>query len=145
MQLLANRGYAVLQPNYRGSTGYGRKHLDAGDRQFGLAMQNDLTNAVQWAVAEGIADPQRIAIFGVSYGGYAALAGATLTPDLYRCAIDLCGPSNMATCIQSFAPYWGIRSIFGMRGWGTPTIPLTGSYSPTLRLCSRPTESPSRC
>jgi dipeptidyl aminopeptidase/acylaminoacyl peptidase len=106
-QLLANRGYAVLQPNYRGSAGYGRKHLHAGDRQFGLAMQNDLTDAAQWAVANGIADPQRIAIFGVSYGSYAALAGATFTPDLYRCAIDLCGPSNMATCIKP------LRAVLG--------------------------------
>lgn len=88
-QLLANRGYAVLQPNFRGSTGYGRKHLHAGDRQWGLAMQDDLTDAVKWAVAEGIADPRRVAIFGVSYGGYAALAGAAFTPDLYKCAIDL--------------------------------------------------------
>jgi len=121
-QLLANRGYAVLQPNFRGSTGYGRKHLHAGDRQWGLAMQDDLTDAVQWAVAEGIADPRRVAIFGVSYGGYAALAGAAFTPDLYKCAIDLCGPSNVATCIKSFAPYWGIRSIWNARV-GNPDDP----------------------
>ena len=121
-QLLANRGYAVLQPNFRGSNGYGRKHLHAGDRQWGLTMQDDLTDAVKWAVGEGIADPQRIAIFGVSYGGYAALAGAAFTPDLYRCAIDLCGPSNLATCIKSFAPYWGIRSIWNARV-GNPDDP----------------------
>jgi dipeptidyl aminopeptidase/acylaminoacyl peptidase len=121
-QLLANRGYAVLQPNFRGSTGYGRKHLHAGDRQWGLAMQDDLTDAVKWAVAEGIADPRRVAIFGVSYGGYAALAGAAFTPDLYKCAIDLCGPSNVATCIKSFAPYWGIRSIWNARV-GNPDDP----------------------
>ena len=121
-QLLANRGYAVLQPNYRGSTGYGRNHLHAGDRQWALAMQDDLTDAVKWAVTEGIADPRRIAIFGVSYGGYAALAGAAFTPDLYRCAIDLCGPSNVATCIKSFAPYWGIRSIWNARV-GNPDDP----------------------
>jgi dipeptidyl aminopeptidase/acylaminoacyl peptidase len=90
-QLLANRGYAVLQPNFRGSAGYGRKHLRAGYRQFGLSMQDDLTDAVKWAVDERIADPGRVAIFGGSYGGYAALAGAAFTPDLYKCAIDLCG------------------------------------------------------
>ena len=85
-QLLANRGYAVLQPNFRGSMGYGMKHLHAGDRQWGLAMQDDLTDAVRWAVAEGIADPVRVAIIGLSYGGYAAVAGAAFTPDLYKCA-----------------------------------------------------------
>ena len=121
-QFLANRGYAVLQPNFRASTGYGRKFLHAGDRQWGLAMQNDLTDAVRWAVAEGIADPDRVAIFGLSYGGYAALAGAAFTRDLYRCAIDLCGPSNVATCIKSFAPYWGIRSIWNARV-GNPDDP----------------------
>jgi dipeptidyl aminopeptidase/acylaminoacyl peptidase len=143
-QLLANRGYAVLQPNYRGSTGYGRNHLHAGDRQWALAMQDDLTDAVKWAVTEGIADPRRIAIFGVSYGGYAALAGAAFTRDLYRCAIDLCGPSNVATCIKSFAPYWGLGR-YGMRAWEIPTIPPTESYSQMPRLCSRPTKSISRC
>jgi dipeptidyl aminopeptidase/acylaminoacyl peptidase len=106
-QLLANRGYAVLQPNYRGSTGYGRNHLHAGDRQWALAMQDDLTDAVKWAVAEGIADRRRIAIFGVSYSGHAALAVVAFTPDLYRCAIDLCGPSNVATLYQVF------RAILG--------------------------------
>jgi dipeptidyl aminopeptidase/acylaminoacyl peptidase len=111
-QFLANRGYAVLQSNFRGSTGYGRKFLHAGDRQWGLAMQNDLTDAVKWAVAEGIADPDRVAIFGLSYGGYAALAGAAFTPDLYKCAIDLCGPSNLATCIKSFAPYFNMRAVW---------------------------------
>jgi dipeptidyl aminopeptidase/acylaminoacyl peptidase len=89
VQLLANRGYVVLQPNYRGSTGYGKKYLHAGDLQWGRAMQDDLTDAVRWAISEKMADPDRIAIFGGSYGGYAALAGATFTPDLYRCAVDL--------------------------------------------------------
>lgn len=121
-QLLANRGYAVLQPNFRGSTGYGRKHLHAGDRQWGLAMQDDLTDAVRWAIAEGIADPDRVAILGGSYGGYAALAGAVFTPDLYRCTVDFCGPSNLSTLIKSFAPYWGIRSVWNARV-GNPDDP----------------------
>ncbi len=90
VQLLANRGYAVLQVNYRGSTGFGKKFLHAGDLQWGLAMQNDLSDGVNWAIHQGIADPKRIAIDGGSYGGYAALAGAAFTPDLYRCAIDEC-------------------------------------------------------
>jgi dipeptidyl aminopeptidase/acylaminoacyl peptidase len=114
-QLLANRGYAVLQANYRGSMGYGMKHLHAGDRQFGLAMQDDLTDAVKWAVAEGIADPERVGIIGLSYGGYAALAGAAFTPNLYKCAIDLCGPSNLFTSIRSFPPYIAMRALWNTR------------------------------
>jgi dipeptidyl aminopeptidase/acylaminoacyl peptidase len=106
VQFLANRGYAVLQPNYRGSTGYGKKYLHAGDLQWGLAMQDDLTDAMKWAIAEGIADPKRVAIVGASYGGYAALAGATFTPDLYCCAVDLVGPSSLFTLLASFPPYW---------------------------------------
>lgn len=121
-QLLANRGYAVLRPNYRGSTGYGRKYLHAADREWGRAMQNDLTDAVRWTVSEGIADPRRIAILGASYGGYAALAGAVFTPDLYKCAIDMCGPSNLFTTIRSFPAYWGMRAIWNARV-GNPDDP----------------------
>ena len=116
IQLLANRGYAVLQINFRGSTGFGKKYLHAGDRQWGLKMQTDLTDGVKWAVDEGIADPARVAIFGGSYGGYAALAGAAFTPELYRCAVDECGPSNLFTLLASFPPYWEVaRSIFFTR------------------------------
>jgi dipeptidyl aminopeptidase/acylaminoacyl peptidase len=116
VQILANRGYAVLQPNYRGSTGYGKKYLHAGDLQWGRAMQDDLTDAVGWAVAEKIADPGRVAIFGGSYGGYAALAGATFTPDLYTCAVDLVGPSSLFTLLSSVPPYWlPIVNIFKRR------------------------------
>jgi dipeptidyl aminopeptidase/acylaminoacyl peptidase len=121
-QLLANRGYAVLQPNFRGSTGYGRKHLRAGYRQYGLSMQDDLTDAVKWAVDERIADPGRVAIFGGSYGGYAALAGAAFTPDLYKCAIDLCGFSNLLTKLKSARPIAGIRAIWNSR-IGNPDDP----------------------
>jgi dipeptidyl aminopeptidase/acylaminoacyl peptidase len=116
IQLMANRGYAVLQVNYRGSTGFGKKFLHAGDRNWGLAMQNDLGDAVNWAVRQGFADPKRVAIDGGSYGGYAALAGAAFTPDLYRCAIDECGPSNLFTLLKSFPPYWEVeRAIFFTR------------------------------
>ena len=121
-QLLANRGYTVLQPNFRGSMGYGMKHLHAGDRQWGLEMQDDLTDAVRWAVDEGIADPERIAIIGLSYGGYAAVAGAAFTPDLYKCAIDLCGSCNLFTMIRSFPPYIAMRSLWNARV-GNPDDP----------------------
>ncbi|MCB1220996.1 MAG: S9 family peptidase [Planctomycetales bacterium] len=105
-QWLANRGYACLQVNYRGSTGYGKDHINAGDRQWGRKMQDDLTDAVKWAIAEGIADEQRVAIYGGSYGGYATLAGLTFTPELYCCGAELVGPSNMETFLNSIPPYW---------------------------------------
>jgi len=105
-QWLANRGYGCLQVNFRGSTGYGKRFLNAGDREWGGKMHLDLVDAVAWAVAQGYADPARVAIYGGSYGGYAALAGATFTPDLFRCAVDIVGPSNLLTFIQSVPPYW---------------------------------------
>ncbi|HEY6301022.1 MAG TPA: alpha/beta fold hydrolase [Candidatus Binatus sp.] len=121
-QLLANRGYAVLQPNYRGSMGYGMKHLHAGDRNWGLKMQDDLTDAVKWAVDEGIAGAERIAIIGLSYGGYAAVAGAAFTPELYKCAIDLCGGCNLFNMIRSFPPYIAMRALWNARV-GNPDDP----------------------
>jgi dipeptidyl aminopeptidase/acylaminoacyl peptidase len=115
-QWLASLGFACLQVNYRGSTGYGKKFLHAGDREWGAKMQNDLTDAVSWAVSSGIADPKRVAIYGGSYGGYAALAGAAFTPDVYCCAIDVVGPSNLITLIQSIPPYWEpMKRIFDLR------------------------------
>ncbi|MEX1177055.1 MAG: S9 family peptidase [Nitriliruptor sp.] len=106
VQWLANRGYLVLQVNFRGSTGYGKAFLNAGDREWGAAMHDDLLDTVGWAVDQGYADPDRVAIFGGSYGGYAALVGATLTPDAFACAVDLVGPSNLQTLIASVPPYW---------------------------------------
>ena len=105
-QWFANRGYACLQVNYRGSTGYGKKFLNAGNREWGGRMHDDLVDAVGWAVEEGVADPERVAIYGGSYGGYAALVGATFTPDLFRCAVDIVGPSSLITLITSIPPYW---------------------------------------
>lgn len=113
---LADRGFAVLRVNFRGSTGYGQKHLHAGDREWGAKMQDDLTDAVAWAVARGVADPRRAAIYGGSYGGYAALAGAAFTPDVYACAVDIVGPSNLETLIKSIPPYWEpMKRVFDLR------------------------------
>ncbi|MFK7795966.1 MAG: prolyl oligopeptidase family serine peptidase [Aureispira sp.] len=106
IQFLANRGYAVLQMNFRGSTGYGRKFLEASYKQWGLTMQDDITDGVQWLIDQGIADSKRIAIYGGSYGGYATLSGITKTPDLYACAIDYVGVSNLFTFMQTIPPYW---------------------------------------
>ncbi|HLW02117.1 MAG TPA: S9 family peptidase [Ktedonobacterales bacterium] len=105
-QWFANRGYACLQVNFRGSTGYGKDFLNAGDKEWGRNMHYDLVDGVQWAIDQGIADPKKVAIFGGSYGGYAALVGATFTPDLFCCAVDIVGPSNLITLIRTVPPYW---------------------------------------
>ena len=109
-QWLANRGYAVLQPEYRGSTGFGKAYINASIGEFGTGkMQDDVSDVVQWAIKEGLADPARVAITGGSYGGYATLCGVAFTPELYVCAVDVVGPSNMKTLIESFPPYWKAR------------------------------------
>jgi dipeptidyl aminopeptidase/acylaminoacyl peptidase len=105
-QLLANRGYAVLQINFRGSTGYGREFWTKSFKQWGRTMQDDITDGVEWLKSEGIADPERIAIYGGSYGGYATLAGITFTPELYACAVDYVGVSNLFTFMNTVPPYW---------------------------------------
>lgn len=105
-QLLANRGYAVLQMNFRGSTGYGKEFWLKSQKQWGKTMQDDITDGVQWLIKEGIADPKRVAIYGGSYGGYATLAGVTFTPDLYACAVDYVGVANMFTFMKTIPPYW---------------------------------------
>jgi dipeptidyl aminopeptidase/acylaminoacyl peptidase len=106
VQFLANRGYAVLQMNFRGSTGYGRKFLESSFRQWGRTMQDDVTDGVHWLVKEGIADPKRVGIYGGSYGGYATLAGIAYTPDLYAAAVDYVGVSNLLTFLKAIPPYW---------------------------------------
>jgi len=119
VQLYANRGYAVLQVNYRGSDSFGKSYLNAGTGQWGVGhMQNDVTDAVKWAIAEGIADPKRVAIEGGSYGGYAVLAGLAFTPDLYACGIDSYGISNVASFLQALPPWWGPIKVRWLRRIG---------------------------
>ncbi len=123
IQFLANRGYAVLQPNFRGSTGYGKKFLNAGNLQWGDKMQDDITWGVKYLIAKGTADPKRIGIMGGSYGGYATLAGVTFTPDLYAAAVAYVAPSNLITLLESIPPYWEpIRMMFYKR-MGNPNTP----------------------
>ncbi len=115
-QWLANRGYACLQVNYRGSTGYGKGFINAGNRQWGKSMHDDLIDAKRWAIAQGFADPEKVAVMGGSYGGYAALASVTFTPKEFACAVDIVGPSNLRTLIQTIPPYWKpMRSQFDAR------------------------------
>ena len=106
VQYLANRGFAILQMNYRGSVGYGRKFWEASFKQWGKKMQDDITDGVNWLISQGIADPKRVAIYGASYGGYATLAGLTFTPDLYAAGVDYVGVANMFTFMKAIPPYW---------------------------------------
>lgn len=116
VQWLANRGYGVLQINFRGSTGYGKAYLNAGDREWAGKMHDDLIDGKNWAVKQGYADSQRVAIYGSSYGGYATLVGLTFTPDEFACGVDIVGPSNLVTLIKTIPPYWlPIKSIFDKR------------------------------
>lgn len=122
-QFFANRGYAVLQPNFRASTGYGKKFLDSGNLQWGDKMQDDITWGVKYLVDQGIADPKRVGIMGGSYGGYATLAGVTFTPDLYAAAVAYVAPSNLNTLLRSIPPYWeSFRTTFYKR-MGDPRTP----------------------
>jgi dipeptidyl aminopeptidase/acylaminoacyl peptidase len=122
-QFLANRGYAVLAPNFRSSTGYGKKFLNAGNNEWGQKMQDDITWGVKYLIKEGIADSTRIGIMGGSYGGYATLAGLAFTPDVYACGVSIVGPSNLITLLNSIPPYWEAgRVIFHVR-MGDPNTP----------------------
>jgi dipeptidyl aminopeptidase/acylaminoacyl peptidase len=105
-QWFANRGYLCVQVNYRGSTGYGKAFVAAGDREWGGKMHDDLIDAVSYVTGQGWADPSRVAIYGGSYGGYAALVGAAFTPGVFRCAVDIVGPSNLKTLLETIPPYW---------------------------------------
>jgi dipeptidyl aminopeptidase/acylaminoacyl peptidase len=119
-QWLANRGYMCIQVNYRGSTGYGKSFVTAGDREWGAKMHTDLLDAVNYAVEQGWADPARVAIYGGSYGGYAALVGAAFTPDVFCCAVDIVGPSNLQTLLESIPPYWKPMAAQLYRRVGNP-------------------------
>ena len=133
-QFLANRGVGVLQINFRGSTGYGRAFWEAGFKQWGGEMQNDISDGVDWLVRQGIADPKRIAIYGASYGGYAALAGLAFTPDLYACGIDYVGVSNIFTLLETLPPYWelGRQMMYEMVGDPVKDRDLLEQVSPVF-------------
>lgn len=122
-QFLANRGYAVLSPNFRASTGYGKKFLNAGNLQWGDKMQDDITWGVKYLVSWGVADPKRVGIMGGSYGGYATLAGVAFTPDLYRAAVAIVAPSNLITLMESIPPYWEAARVMFHKRMGDPSTP----------------------
>ncbi len=134
VQFLANRGYAVFQMNFRGSTGYGRKFWEASFKQWGKAMQDDVTDGVQWLIKEGIADPKRVAIYGGSYGGYTTLTGITYTPDLYAAAVDYVGVSNLFTFMSTIPPYWKpyLEMLHEMVGHPEKDKELLAAASPAL-------------
>ncbi len=136
VQFLANRGYGVLQMNFRGSTGFGKKFLQASFKQWGLSMQDDISDGVAWLVHQGIADPKRVAIFGASYGGYATLAGLAFTPDLYACGIDYVGVSNLFTFMQTLPPYWESHRqiLYEMVGNPDADADLLRSRSPVFHV-----------
>ncbi len=136
VQFLANRGYAVLQMNFRGSTGYGKDFWQKSFKQWGRTMQDDITDGVQWLIKEGIADPKRIGIYGGSYGGYATLAGMTFTPDLYACGVDYVGVSNLFTFMKSIPPYWKpyLDMIYEMVGHPEKDKEYLQSASPVFHV-----------
>jgi dipeptidyl aminopeptidase/acylaminoacyl peptidase len=136
VQYLANRGYGVLQINFRGSTGYGKEFLNRSFKEWGGDMQNDITDGVNWLISEGIADRNRIAIYGASYGGYATLAGVTFTPDLYRCGIDYVGVSSIFSFFNSFPPYWKpyLEMMYEMVGHPEKDKELLKSVSPLYHV-----------
>ena len=117
-QFLANRGYAVLSPNFRASTGYGKKFLEAGNAEWGRKMQDDLTWGVKYLVAQGIADPKRVGIMGGSYGGYATLAGVAFTPEVYAAGVAIVAPSNLTTLLNAIPAYWeaGRKQMYARMG-----------------------------
>ncbi len=122
-QFLANRGYAVLQVNYRGSSGYGRAHMEKARGEFAGRMHDDLVDGVRWAVESGVADPARVAIYGASYGGYSALVGATFTPEVFACAVDVVGVTDIARLLEAAPPYWELGLPWWHRYVGNPAVP----------------------
>ena len=134
VQFLANRGYAVLEVNFRGSTGYGRKFWEASFKEWGRTMQDDVTDGVKYAIAQGIADPKRVAIYGGSYGGYCTLAGLAFTPELYACGVDYVGVSNLFTFLKTIPPYWKplLDMFYEMVGNPETDKELLAATSPAL-------------
>ena len=122
-QWLSNRGYAVLSPNFRASSGFGKKFISAGDLQWGKKMQDDLNDAVDWAVGRGVTTPDKVAIMGGSYGGYAVLAGLAFTPDKFACGVDIVGPSNLSTLLGTIPPYWEALKAQFYKRMGDPNTP----------------------
>jgi dipeptidyl aminopeptidase/acylaminoacyl peptidase len=136
IQFLANRGFAVLKINYRGSTGYGRKFWEASFKQWGKAMQDDVTDGVNYLIEQGIADPKRVGIYGGSYGGYCTLAGLAFTPDLYACGVDYVGVSNLFTFMKTIPPYWKpfLEMMYEMVGNPEKDVELLKSASPVFHV-----------
>ena len=136
IQYLANNGYAVFQMNFRGSTGYGREFWEKSFKQWGKTMQDDITDGVQWLIEEGIANPDKIGIYGASYGGYATLAGLTFTPDLYACGVDYVGVSSLFTFMESMPPYWELYRdmMYEMVGHPEKDKELLASSSPLMHV-----------
>lgn len=135
-QWMANRGYICMQVNYRGSNGFGKAYLNAGNKEWGGKMHDDLIDAVRWAVEQGWADPSRLAIYGGSYGGYASLVGATFTPDFFHCAVAIVGPSNLISFIESTPPYWQpmIKQMHERVGDPETEVEFLRSRSPLFRV-----------
>ena len=136
IQYLANNGYAVFQMNFRGSTGYGKEFWEKSFKQWGKTMQDDITDGVNWLIENGIANPDKIAIYGASYGGYATLAGLTFTPDLYTCGVDYVGVSSLFTFMESMPPYWELyrEMMYEMVGHPEKDKDLLASSSPLLHI-----------
>jgi len=136
VQFLANRGFAVFQMNFRGSTGYGKEFWKASFKEWGKKMQDDISDGVKWLIDEGIADPDRIAIYGGSYGGYATLAGLAFTPDLYACGVDYVGVSNLFTFMNTFPPYWELyrEMMYEMVGDPVKDSALLAEASPVFHV-----------
>jgi dipeptidyl aminopeptidase/acylaminoacyl peptidase len=134
VQFLANRGFAVMQMNFRGSTGYGRKFWEAGFKEWGGKMQDDITDGVHWLIRHGIADPERVAIYGASYGGYAVLEGLVKTPDLYAAGVDYVGVSNLFTFFKTIPPYWApyLEMMYEMVGHPEKDKDWFQEHSPAL-------------
>ena len=144
-QWLANRGYAVMSVNFRGSTGFGKKFINAANLQWGRKMHDDLLDAVDWAVEQGVTTADKVAIMGGSYGGYATLAGLTFTPDRFACGVDIVGPSNLETLLKTIPPYWEAGKVQFHERMGNPNTPEGLALLKERSPLYTPTRSSGRC